>query len=412
MPIETLSERMKIDIALKESEHRYKRSDKIYSRLLLLTICILLTVFREMDLLLFPRFWAEEGQLFYPFALHHSVYEILITPQVGYLTLFNSFVSLMQAKMVSAEFAPIISTYCGFIVQLIPIVIITFTDHVFWNTLHKKLIISIAIIIVMPPELWLNTTNSHFIFGLGTFLVILISAEGLSRLKKTLLRLLLFIGGLTGPASMFLAPVFLYKAYREKEKEKYIQAAIICACSLLQLSVLIYTLLYSNSYQRLKQFDWHLTINAFLIDNFSLNTNREIVGITMIPIYIYLLLANRKNVERFILLISFMIVAVFSTLGSLQMQGAPRYSYLPTCMLIILISSEAFELKKEEIKFKPVLMALIFSGSLILSAISYKYRMQYVYTADLPKWKDEMAKYRSDTLYKPKIHPDYLYVQF
>jgi len=378
----------------------------------LLVSCILIIAFREIDLLSYPRFWAEEGQLFYPFALKHSVADIFSTPLVGYLTLFNSIISASQAKLMSIESAPLLSTYIGFLVQLIPVLIIIFTSHPFWNNAIRKAICSLIIVIIVPPEMFLNTTNSHFIFGLVTFLIMVVSSAQLSNLKKHAFRILLIIGGLTGPASMFLAPLFIFKAYQDKTKEKRIQTIILSVCSIIQASVIVHTLLYDNNYKRLQPFDFHLTLSAFFTDNFSLNMNRSSFGMLMSVLFLYLFFKNRKSKEHLLFFLSFIIIAIFSTLGSLNMQGAPRYSYIPTCIFMLLMASEFFELKLNQISLQPILAFVFFVPCLIMSSVCFKYRMQYVYKSDLPKWKDEVMKYRLDTNYKPKIHPDYLTVQF
>ncbi|MEO8759304.1 MAG: hypothetical protein ABI388_00190, partial [Bacteroidia bacterium] len=73
--------------------------DTFLFRITLILGSILLISIREPALLLNPRFWGEEGSIFYQFALHHSVLEILTTAHVGYLTFFNSIVSSLQAKV-------------------------------------------------------------------------------------------------------------------------------------------------------------------------------------------------------------------------------------------------------------------------------------------------------------------------
>jgi hypothetical protein len=391
---------------------KFKLKDNLTSRLAILLICTLTIAFREIDLLRFPRFWAEEALIFYNYALCHSTFEVFITPQVGYLTLFNSIVSTIQVKFISADAAPVFTTYSGFLIQLVPAMIIVFSSHVFWNSIFKKFVCSITIIVVTAPELMLNTTNSHFIFGLITFLIMVIPAKELSGIMKYLFRFLLIIGTLTGPASMFLAPVFFYKAYHEKNREKYLQATIILVCSLLQAIVLIHTILYNNTYQRLEKSDINLTVNAFFTDNFSLNMNRVFFGILMAGFYVYLFIKNRKSREHLIFLFSFIIVAVFSTLGSLDMQGSPRYAYVPTCILMLLISSEAFEIRLSKLNFRYVFSGLIFVSCLALSFVCYQYRMYTVYSKNFPIWKEEVARFRLDNKYRPRVHPGYMYVQF
>src|ERR1700741_4869906 len=117
-----------------------KLKDTMKFRIALILCSIPLIAVREPVFILYPRLWAEEGCVFYQFALHHSVYEIYTTAHVGYLTLFNSIVSFVQAKLFSVEHAAVISTYFGFLIQLIPVYIICFTNNKFWSTPLKKML--------------------------------------------------------------------------------------------------------------------------------------------------------------------------------------------------------------------------------------------------------------------------------
>ena len=394
-----------------------KLKDDFRFRVMLVFCSVLLIILREPALFLTPRIWAEEGFIFYSFALRHSVWDIFTTAHVGYLTLFNSIVSTLQAKVFSVENAATVSTYMGFLVQLVPIYIISFTTCKLWNSPLKKIFCAFIVVIVMAPELWLNTTNSHFIFGLITFLVMVISATTLSRFQKYFFRALLFIGGLTGPASIFFTPTFLFKAYREKSKEKYIQAGILTICAFIQAFVIVYSIFFNNTYKRLSVHNLSISRYHFIIDNFSLLPHSShfsyqlfsfdiitLFGVLIGCFYVYLLVKNRNKNEYLIPLLSLMVVAVFSTLGSLDMAGGARYGYIPTCILLIIITSEVFQLDFNRIKY----IALpLFTISLFVNLIWYRSVLhEWMYQATAPKWKEEVAKWRADSTYLPKTHPD------
>src|ERR1700751_1875389 len=104
-----------------------KLKDDTRFSVILILCSIFLICLREPALILNPRMWAEEGIIFYHFALHHSLYDIFTTVHVGYLTLFNSIVSALQAKIFSIENAAIVSTDRGFLIQRIPVYIINVT---------------------------------------------------------------------------------------------------------------------------------------------------------------------------------------------------------------------------------------------------------------------------------------------
>lgn len=394
-----------------------KLTDNLRFRAVLVLCCLLLIIIREPALLIHPRLWAEEGCIFYQFARHHSLYEIFTTVHVGYLTLFNSMVSAMQAKVFSVESAPVVSTYAGFIIQLIPVYIIIFTTHSFWDTAFKKIICVLVVIVFMAPEIWLNTTNSHFIFGLITFLIMTISANEISVIQKHLFRVLLFIGGLTGPASILFTPVFIAKAYKEKSREKIIQAGILTACAITQSLIIMYAILYNNTYHRLSTHNYRKTIYYFFVDNFSMlpYTSTSYLhpvifylslsfGVLMFAFWMYLLVNNKKEGDYLISLSSIILVGTFSTLGSLNMEGSPRYSYIPSCIFIIVIISEVFKIKTTPTKMKYVASCILIA-CLLTNIIYYKHGMLNTYQSTFPKWKEEVSKWRVDSTYCPKVHP-------
>jgi len=350
--------------------------------------------------------------------LHHSLYDIFTTAHVGYLTLFNSIVSSIQAKVFLVNDAAIVSTYMGFLVQLIPIYIICFTNNKFWNNPLKKIICCLIFIVVTAPEQWLNTTNSHFIFGLITFLILIISATELSKFQKHFFRILLFIGGLTGPASIFFTPTFLLKAYKEKSREKYVQAAIISLCATIQAFVIVYSILFDNKYKRLSEHNHLRAVYHFLIDNFSMVSQAStsyfhaatlylslFFGLLMGLFYLYLLFKNKRNDVYLIPLLSMFIVGLFSTLGSLHMAGGPRYAYIPTCILMMVILSELFKLQKFDTNRIQYIASVTLLICLTIYIIDYRKSMVSVYNSTYPKWKDELVKHNIDTTYNPKIHP-------
>ena len=394
-----------------------KLKDTTRFRVCLLLCSILLIIIREPALLIHPRLWAEEGCIFYQFALHHSLYDIFTTAHVGYLTLFNSIVSTLQAKVFSVENAATVSTYMGFLVELIPVYIIIFTTHKFWDSPLKKITCAFAVIVLSAPELWLNTTNSHFVFGLITFLIMITSAIELSLMQKYFFRLLLFIGSLTGPASIFFTPMFLLKAYREKSKEKYIQAGIISICAIIQALAILYAIFFNNTYHRLSEHNYAKTFTHFFTDNFSMIPHASVsylhgitfyigflFGVLMAIFYVYLLIKNRRDSDYLISLISLLVVGTFSTLGSLHMAGSPRYAYIPGCIFIILIISEAFKMRNYLGKIRyvaPIIVILVLAAN----TIYYQHGMRNVYAESYPKWAIEVAKWRADSTYAPMVHP-------
>src|SRR6185312_12787588 len=216
---------------------------------------------------------------------------------------------------------------------------------------------------------------------------------------------------------MLFTPAFLLKAYREKSREKYIQAFILSVCALIQVGVIVYSVFYNNTYNRLSNHDYKRTLYYYFVDNFSLlpHTSTSYLspitssislfwGILMAILFLYLLIKTRSNTDYFIALASLLIIGTFSTLGSLNMAGSPRYAYIPSCIFLFVIISEVFKTDTSIPKLKYVISVVLIL-CLVVNTGYYRYGMRNVYASNYPKWKEEVAKWRSDKSYNPKIHP-------
>jgi hypothetical protein len=135
---------------------------------------IIWIILREPLLFVHTRFWAEEGIIFYSSAVLNTFWENITTVHVGYYTLFNVLITEF-AVLFPLESGPLITTLAGFLITVIPVYIIAFTQSVFWNSLFKRLFSILLVITFAPPEIWLNTTNIHCYFGLITFLILLVN---------------------------------------------------------------------------------------------------------------------------------------------------------------------------------------------------------------------------------------------
>jgi hypothetical protein len=371
---------------------------------------LFLIILREPLLFVHTRFWAEEGIIFYSFAYLKSAWENFTTLQVGYYTLFNVAISEL-AVCFPVEKGPLITTLAAGMVQLIPVAIIAFTQSVLWDNFFKKLILITMFITLSPPEAWLNTTNIHCHFGLIFFLMVFINLEKSSRLQIWIFRLITPIAILSGPEALFIAPVYLYKAYKERKKENIIQAGIVVFFSIIQACIILYSLLYANRYGRAHGFSLSQFFNTFFTDGFGLMlpigiNDRRIIGMIIILPLAYIFWKSRKDKNVQYLFIAFLFVSVFTVLGSLGMESAPRYSYLPSCILILFMISDLYQdTKTHSWIYKAKITALV-----IIAGFTIVYfRSKLLSTAESvtgePVWKHEVATWRKDKTYMLQVRP-------
>ncbi len=126
-------------------------------KVLLFVSFIWIIFLREPSLFIEPRFWAEEGSVYISYAYTHSWYENLLAPHLGYYSLFNNLIASIATKVVPLTYAPFVTTFGAFIVQIISFLIILWGDSICWNNIYKRIIVSLSILFVSSTgEIWLT----------------------------------------------------------------------------------------------------------------------------------------------------------------------------------------------------------------------------------------------------------------
>jgi hypothetical protein len=134
--------------------------------------------------------------------------------------------------------------------------------------------------------------------------------------------------------------------------------------------------------------------------------DKKIIGMFVAAFMLYLFF-KRKGIKEFQYLgITFMIVSVFSVLGALGMESAPRYSYLPSCILIIFLLYgvlQFVEVRSKIYLVKICMLIIVFSFNVVY------YRSKLLsHTEPVkgpPVWKEEVARWREDKSYMPQVRP-------
>ena len=184
---------------------------------ILFALSVLVIVLRYPSYITSPRIWAEESiylETFFSSSDLLDGFNALIYP--AYYVLISR-ISGLLASLVQPENAALITTICGTLVLLIPIIIIVFGNSRYWSTLGQKLILtSFLIFSCSTGEIWMNSTNVGFIMAIVTFLI-LIDEDIKNQYKNFFYGILLSLAILTGPISLLMSPFFLYRFIKYKE---------------------------------------------------------------------------------------------------------------------------------------------------------------------------------------------------
>ncbi len=402
----------------------------MFDKRFIFLLIVSLIAFRSPELFLYPRFWAEEGTLYFKSIYESSLFEgLFFIPRytAEYITLSVNIPLTLAARLFPIEYAPAVSTYFSLLILLIPFAIVLWGNSHLWDTPIKKLLV--CLIILLAPtstdaEIWLNTINLQIHCGIISVCLLFekLDPVSLSQRKRWLYRLLLIFCGLSGPYTMFLSLVFLLKAWHEKSRESLWFFLIVFLTSSVQATLfLIINHLDMVSPTKISQFDWikapiyifnyHLmtpllglwvrlgaNVEDFMITGKLQGTLLLMVCLATIittAIVFYFLTRSRTSIYRLILLVAFLSVSLLTTYGS--MRGLPygRYAVIPGILFLLLILDNVrFSWKLD---FKSLFLLTLLSISLVMGFTTFKAKEYWMaYIEGTPKWTDEMAQWKQN----------------
>ncbi len=207
-------------------------------RLGVFALCQAAMAWRAPNLLLAPRFYAEEGKFHFAYAFEHGFLASLsyVHEIAGYVNLVPN-VATGAATWVPLEYAPAVTTATAWVVQSIPFLIVLFGKSVVFRSDPEK-IAGCAILLFapgLPADAWLTTLHSQVHLGVIALLVLLEDMEGASPLRTWSYRALLAVGGLSGPYAALLFPVFALRAAVGRKREQVVQLAVLSLAFAVQI---------------------------------------------------------------------------------------------------------------------------------------------------------------------------------
>jgi len=426
--------------------------------LMVVSVCVI--VLRYPPFLLQPRMWAEESMYYETFFSNPSIldgFDSVVYP--AYYLLISRIVGLL-ASFVDPANAALVTTLCGLIILLIPLIIIIFGRSMYWSAMHQKIILSAFLIFSCSTgEIWMNSTNVGFIMAVVTFLILIDENPG-NYYKKSLYMLLLFLAILTGPISLLMSPFFLYRFLQKKEPVYLIYCALFLILGLFQISyflvshnleipvgsanrgvfmqnsimdsffywiapnILFPILGYfvSNGFKTLAVLgnqnpEQLISMSQSLPYNFSeviglavflLPMLAIILGGIVLAIYVYFFRHSDSN-DRVYLLILFAYLSILLTVLSLGGQGGIRYSYV-TSFILMFFLLQRFALLKSGIERN--IIKTVVSLSLLIGVLEYYPRVisfspdfRSSQESEWPNWKNEVAIWKENPSHQVRIWP-------
>ncbi|MFH2001431.1 MAG: hypothetical protein ABIK28_17240, partial [Planctomycetota bacterium] len=402
----------------------------VYRKALFFAFLVVLILYRSPSLFSEPRFYGEEGSNFFTFAYSHSWLHGLVVPAISYYSFFLNFSCVLAAKCVPLIYAPFVTTYLSLLLTLAPIVLVLWGRSLFFDTPLKQGIICLGTLFFSPGEIWISTTCSQFYLCLITFLILIQDVNALNFFQRWFYRIALGVAAMSGVLSCFLAPFFLMKYRHDRSRENRIQMVIVTCLSIAQFSICALFVLFGPNTTRFQSADLRFTVLNYFYSHFLyplfgqymgtrylVFIKREewwssgFIGLSAIFIayivFAFIMFASTlKDRNKRVIIYSFLIVSILSTLLSIQMVSGPRYGFMPNIVLaIITLSQIDFKSRSAWIRVKSVICTVLIFTSLVVGAVEFRYRLIPYSDETWPKWREEITKWEENHRYPIKIWP-------
>jgi hypothetical protein len=185
-----------------------------------------------------PRFWAEEGTVFYAGFLGKSFIECISYTGHGSLQILSNAIVYLAAQAPFA-FAPAVTTYLALGLHLLIVaqIVLFARAHVLGRWIGLLLVGTWALL-PATYEVWLTSINAQWVAGISVLLLFTMPSDWIERHRRGALACCV-VYALSGVPAVVFAPVFLLRATVERSRLLAAMAAILGAGAALQLAVIV-----------------------------------------------------------------------------------------------------------------------------------------------------------------------------
>lgn len=400
-----------------------------------------LTIGRCPELLVHPRFYAEEGATYFAAAYQLPFLANLLSAHYGYYTLYNQ-LATSCATLVPLDHAPLVTTLMSLLVQVGISLYVLWGDLPLLETLPRRTILALAIPLLAWPGHWLTIIGSQCWFGVGGFLLLLAAGRESRPGVQAVRGGYVVLAGLTGVVTCFMAPAYFWRGAREKSGEYLAYGTLLVLCLLVHAGVLL-TTLRSHSTELATRFatpDIAQLLGKTMVYQFAVPfTGRGVyesrllvdsgtrfkgamealsgrqlpihdlfvlpllIGIAVMAMTLVVVVRNRSRLEVQVTMIALATVSLLSNLCSVNAAGGPRYYFIPSLMLLTLY------LAVRELRGRTV--QVIAAGLIVVTTLvgnGYEYRSimtRQAYDPGYPDWHTELQAWRLSPAHRINIWP-------
>gem|GEM_PF-3342311 len=383
-----------------EAIKNFNLSDSHY--IYIFVFFIIMFIIRDIDLFINPRFWAEEGTIYFSDVYKYGISHLFNTHQ-GYFSIIPNFATYL-ATFVPLKFAPFVTTFIALIVQIIPLILIFKIKTPYFDTVNKKFIASLIILFSgNTSEIWLKSITSQFHFVVILFLILLDTEY--DKYVKTKYALI-FISGLSGVPANVLILVTLLNYFKSKNIIFLKYSSILFITIAIQLFYIIILKEQLNT-----RFDINIFKSLiyqfyyYFVYPFYYQFKLKILIVLQIPL-IYIIFKYLKYKEYFMQFFIFSFVMTYILVfGSIGGTGGGRYAYSTGVILLLGLLIASYDLSLT-LKIRRIIKIYIFI-SIFIGIYNFPIRDGEFNSVYWIKWFDEVKTFDPESKNKLLIYPQW-----
>jgi len=197
-------------------------------RAAVLLVCAAVLALRRAGALSNPQFWAEDGH-FYERA-YMMGWRCLTLPYAGYLHAVPRAVAVLAAS-IDPSLAP--AVFVG-VAALLTLYVASRAVSPRCPLPRAAGVFALAVVLVPDTyEVLLNVVNLQWVLA-GGLVLLLVSRDPAGRVQWAHDLCAAVALGLTGPFSVILAPLFLWRAWEQRTRASAVLAGVVASCGLVQ----------------------------------------------------------------------------------------------------------------------------------------------------------------------------------
>ena len=315
----------------------YKKFQKI--EILFFLIILALIFFRDISFFFQPRIWAEEGTVHLSSVVSNGYFQSLFIPHLGYFSFFNNFIASVGLYLGGLSNVAYFTTLASALVTLIVVLSPFYLPSEYWRSNREKFLISTFSLLIGSAEIWMNTINAQFFFGLFSCMLYMSNVD---KIKSGIFWGIVFIlinAVLTGVTSVILLPFFIFRYILSSTRS--IRERVIFYCLAFGFFVQVLSLILSKpttlgrlSLENFVNFPYGVFNNLISFLRLVETENSYPKAAILFLLMFLLLFSKRRAFVAVPLLMALYISVVFAFLA-LGMHGGGRYGYIPSVLIFV-----------------------------------------------------------------------------